>query len=522
MLPRSIRWRLPLSYALIALVTTLALGGVLLTTLRDYYDARERAYLTGNAESISQGIRQMYRDGLSTQAVNAALGNYAFIARARVRLLDANQRIIGDSGSFGQDNIITFSFAEQAVPSAGAIFVEQAPVDTVMLTAPAPPQTIEVRPAPLTTPAAPGEMFTMPANYAVTVFGSPFGYRLFGDEMEMGRVSDQQVSIPLHDERQNVLGYIELSESPAYGTDILNSVKRALLLASVTAVLLAAAVGWVMSQNISAPVLALTKATEQMAVGQLSARVKLKRQDELGRLAHTFNDMAQRVEQTVLTLRRFVADAAHELHTPLTALNTNLELALTEKTAAQQIAYIQRAQGQLKRLESLTNGLLDLARLETETPRESNLLDLVPLLRQMSEVYASRAEQAGLALHLDVPEQPILVQGHEAQLARVVDNLLDNALKFTPEDGAIHLGVTQQAAQVQVWVRDTGIGIPAEDMPQLFNRFHRGRNAAAYPGNGLGLAIIKTIVEGHGGQITLESDRQGTRFLIQLPQGATA
>jgi two-component system sensor histidine kinase MprB len=228
--------------------------------------------------------------------------------------------------------------------------------------------------------------------------------------------------------------------------------------------------------------------------------------------------MADRVEETITTLRRFVADAAHELHTPLTALRTNLELAGETKQTDQQ-GFINRAHGQVERLENLTRDLLDLSRFEARAVEmELVPLDLTVLLQEIGEIYASQAEQVGLSFSLQLSNESMTILGSESQLRRAIGNLLDNALKFTPEGGAISLGLRRRpgTAQLELWVEDTGIGIPPDDLPQLFSRFHRGRNAAAYPGSGLGLAIVKVIVEAHGGQVMAENTNQGARFTVQL------
>jgi signal transduction histidine kinase len=109
------------------------------------------------------------------------------------------------------------------------------------------------------------------------------------------------------------------------------------------------------------------------------------------------------------------------------------------------------------------------------------------------------------------------VLGEEAELRAALTNLLDNALKFTPEGGRISLGFRQEDGVAVLWVEDTGIGIPEADLPLLFQRFHRGRNAAAYPGSGLGLAIVKAIAERHGGQVQAERAEPGARFILRLP-----
>jgi two-component system sensor histidine kinase MprB len=248
-----------------------------------------------------------------------------------------------------------------------------------------------------------------------------------------------------------------------------------------------------------------------MAKGDLSARAHVDRQDELGALARSFNEMATRVEETVLALRRFVADAAHELHTPLTALRTNLELAPDD-------GFVKRARYQVERLEELTTGLLNLSRIEAEKRGQAPTpVVLNTVVQSVAELYASQAEQAGLAFELTVPESPIVVTGDDIQLREALGNMLDNAIKFTPESGSVAVSLSREENWATVRIRDTGIGIPTEDLPFIFNRFHRGRNAATYPGSGLGLAIVKAIVARYEGCIEAGNVAQGTQLVLRLP-----
>jgi len=220
--------------------------------------------------------------------------------------------------------------------------------------------------------------------------------------------------------------------------------------------------------------------------------------------------MADRVEETVTTLRQFVSDAAHELHTPLTALRTNLELAGGNDAVA-------RAQAQVKRLEALTEGLLDLSRIEASvqifTP-----VNLTVLAREVAEIYASQAEQANVDFVVNVPDVRLEVRGDIAQLHRVLTNLLDNALKFTSEGGMVRVALGCEGQEIVIQVEDTGIGIPETDLPYLFRRFHRACNAAAYPGSGLGLAIVKAVVEHHGGYVQAANTESGACFTVRLPR----
>jgi signal transduction histidine kinase len=278
-----------------------------------------------------------------------------------------------------------------------------------------------------------------------------------------------------------------------------------------------------MSKRVTRPVLALENATRQMERGQLSVRVDLpgERQQEFLSLANSFNGMAAQVEQTVSTLREFVADAAHELHTPLTALQANIELARDEGNASDRARYLSRAQDQGRRLEVLVTSLLDLSRIEAaESKSKFAPVDMIQLISEVGEQFASRGEQAERFFAMKISDENILVQGNEPQLRQVFINLLENALKFTPAQGRVSLNVDleRSANKVVVTVSDSGIGIPSEDLPHLFERFHRGRNVSEYPGNGLGLAIVKAIVSLHKGDLVVRSEeRQGTAISVSFP-----
>ncbi|MCP4540012.1 MAG: HAMP domain-containing histidine kinase [Chloroflexi bacterium] len=270
-------------------------------------------------------------------------------------------------------------------------------------------------------------------------------------------------------------------------------------------------VGLFISRRISRPLMELTAATRAVAAGDLDVRVPVRYRGEAKELAIAFNRMADQVKETIVTLQRFISDAAHEIHTPLTGLSTSLELAPDDE-------FVQRARAQVEQLKALTEGLLDLSRIEAnERAQTHTLIELTSLVEEASEHYASWADQAGLTFALTLPETPVSIQGNETQLRRALDNLLDNANKFTPEGGTVSVRVHPAEEWVKISVEDTGIGIPEQDLLVLFSRFHRGRNAATYPGNGLGLAIVKAIAEGHRGQVTAENTDAGARFTLRLP-----
>ena len=515
----SIRWRLPASYAVIALLAALSLGSMMLLVLRNYYADQEREYLHGNATALQPIIAQILQSDLPEVSLQDQINGLAFLSQAQIRLLDINGNTLADSGIPGSDQVVAVS---GGMPIAGNVMfsvpvnppVNKGPILIYRSDESAPfPQVI-----PFEKQIPPGKA----ADILLPVSASPYGYGFVARvDSDPSRRSTQSVSVLLASSDGRKLGVLEFSNGPSYGADVISSVSSAWLLASAFAVVIAALTGWFMSQRVTRPVLALENATRQMEQGDLSVRVHLQdeRQQEFLSLANSFNGMAEQVEQTVSTLRAFVADAAHELHTPLTALQTNLELA-DEENASTRTLYLSRAQEQSRRLEALVKSLLDLSRIESAQSNHNFApLDLNQLVSEISEQFASRAEQTNRLFTLDIPGETMMVNGNEMQIKQVLANLLENALKFTPENHSIALTLRRVEGDAMLTVTDTGIGILPEDLPHMFERFHRGRNASEYAGNGLGLAIVKAIVESHSGRVDAQSYGvgRGSTFALSLP-----
>lgn len=515
----SIRWRLPVSYAVIALLAALSLGSVMLLVLRNYYANQEREYLYGNATALQPLIEQILQSDLPKGSLKDQINGLAFLSQTQIRLLDTNGNTLADSGVPGANKVVAVS---GGVPVAG----------NVMFSVPANPpknkgpiliyRNDESLPLPQ---VAPFEKQIQPgksADIILSVNASPYGYGFVTRaDSDPTRRSSQTVSILLTASYGNKLGVLEFSNGPSYGTNVIGSVTTAWLIASLFAIAIAALAGWFMSQRVTQPVLALEHATRQMEQGNLAVRVNLpnERQQEFLSLANSFNGMAEQVEQTVSTLRSFVADAAHELHTPLTALQTNLELAQDERNASARGRYLARAQEQSQRLEALVKSLLDLSRIQVgESKFDLTPVDLSQLVREVSEQFASRAEQTEHEFEVNLFEENVSVRGNPEQFRQVMINLLENALKFTPSNGLISIAFGTVDGEAKLTITDSGIGIPAEDLPHLFERFHRGHNASHFVGNGLGLAIVKAIVTAHRGNIAVQSEPgKGTQMIVSLP-----
>lgn len=553
----SIRWKLSLSFAGIALLTTLALGVALLVPLRAYYQKHELAYLKGNAESIAAGLTPLFEMGApEPEALSLHIRFLSFLSQVRVRLEDLQGNQLADSGSPQLGNAlqmaavpgVTTAFMGENIQAGGetgfvsgdlVMRIRQSPTGVMYEKVIVPEEGTPGTPAPMFPPIPAGSGVRPPQEgvrfYSTVVEGvaesavpaepslvsvvplsnTMYGFELFERAADPTARSEQVYRQPVMSQDGDQLAWVELSEGPAYGREIVTNVARGWALASLVAVLVAASAGWWISHRMSAPVVALTSVTRRMAAGELSARADLTQHDEYGALGRAFNEMAGRVEATISTLRRFAADAAHELHTPLTALRTNLELA---QTTPDPKAYLTRAVEQVQRLEHLTRDLLDLSRIEGGSPELAiGPVDLKTLVERTSEPYAAQAEQAGVDFRLSLPDEEAVVRGHENLLAQAICNLLDNAVKFTPASGWVAAGVAVMEGRAVVWVEDSGIGVDPEDIPALFQRFHRGRNASGYPGSGLGLSIVKAVAEAHGGDVLVESAEGRTRFSLCLP-----
>lgn len=521
MTPMSLRLRLPLSFALIALLAVLALGAVLLLALRGIYRQWELDYLVANAAAIAEQLAPpLTGEPALAGQLQAQVAGLAFLTQTRVRVTDpTGQTVLADSGDPATADGLTRIALEVTVGDVAQSFsqsVEQADSQaTTSYTS-----SIVVEDAAFSRNVE--QVVTTAPNDAValTAGGTLFGFGLNPAQSPPNERSSLVVRQPISDEAGQAVGAVELRDGPAYGRAVLRSVARAWAIAGVIAVALAAAVGWPASRRITRPLLALTDATRRMTAGDLAVRApggQTTGGDEIAVLTDAFNRMAARVEATVAARQRFVADAAHELHTPLTAIRSDLEL-LAASAGDAQAERLARLRAQTRRLEELTGGLLVLSRLEADaTPPDHAPLDLAALLRAATEPYASRAEQAGVRFDLDAPAAPLPVLGDARQLTQAIGNLLDNALKFTPPGGAVAVVLRRDGAEAVLQVSDTGIGFPPADVPYLFDRFHRAANAAAYPGSGLGLAIVRAVAAAHGGRATATPAAPGATFIVRLP-----
>ena len=297
-----------------------------------------------------------------------------------------------------------------------------------------------------------------------------------------------------------------------------------LLVLLIPALIVCAATGgYFLVNRALRPVDRLSRTAEQLSLQNLTLRLPVLRSgDALERLSLALNNMLARLRDSVLTSRRFLADASHELRTPLTIIKG--ELQEVSRTTTLSSGDVRERVGsvleEVERLEHLVSGLLALARLDAgEARREWRVFDLAALARTTAEQMRLMAEDRGLTL--EIVTTPASVCGEAARIKQVIVNLLGNAIRFTPAGGAVSVHVLSVDDGSVLEIRDTGVGIPAAALPRVFDRFFRVDAARSREdgGAGLGLSIVRAICVGHGAEITVESRvEHGSCFRVHFPQ----
>jgi signal transduction histidine kinase len=300
----------------------------------------------------------------------------------------------------------------------------------------------------------------------------------------------------------------------------LASVNRAVLLAAVVASLAAVLLTLGLSRRILGPIEALTTAARRMEKGDLSQRVEVPSRDEIGELARAFNAMADGLAHLEKLRHNMVTDVAHELRTPLSNIRGYLE-ALRDGVIEPNPEITDSLYEEAMLLNRLVDDLQELSLAEAGQLRlERRAVALVDVVHRALEAARPRAEAKGIALQVDLPEDLPFVDIDLQRVGQVLGNLLSNGLTYTPSGGEVVVGARAKESEVEISVRDTGAGIPAEDLSYVFERFYRAdkSRSRATGGAGLGLAIARQLVEAHGGRIWVESTRgQGSTFTFTLP-----
>ncbi|MBI1881198.1 MAG: HAMP domain-containing protein [Chloroflexi bacterium] len=304
-------------------------------------------------------------------------------------------------------------------------------------------------------------------------------------------------------------------------TNFRAAVTEALLVSTTAALVSAIIVSLFVSRRVVTPIRQMMEASQRIAAGRYQERVDVAGEDELGQLAHSFNQMAATLEQTEALRRDLIANVAHELRTPLASIKGYMEGMLDGVLPAEPDTYHQ-IYHEADRLQRLVNDLQELSRVEAgafELVRRP--LAVEELIRQIAARLRPQFEEKEVNLTLNIPTDLPPVQADEDRFNQVLLNLAGNALQYTSTGGAVTIAAQTQNQDLLVTVSDTGLGITAKHLPHLFNRFYRvdKSRSRAGGGSGIGLTIAKHLVEAHGGHIWAESEGEGrgSTFSFSLP-----
>ena len=461
---RSLALRLTLAFAavglgtaaLIAVVVNLAFGA----RFGGYVSAQQQASRSQLVAAIAASYRH---DGHFSPSTLAALDPLAAMANEEVSVLDDRGRLVWSSQSGTSGAVATM---DRAMMDSAT--TDRATMDRAMM----------------------GNLTFGPAvRLPIMVSGA--------------RVGTALVRMPV-------------TGSPAIDEAFRSSIERLLVLTGIGAGLLAVLVGILLARRVTAPVRALTAAARSLTGGKRAERLVDSAPDELGEMAAAFNAMADAIEAEDVLRCSFARDVAHELRTPLGVLQSELE-ALQDGLATARPEVLASLHEETLRLARLVADLETLASADgAPFDLKREMVELAPLVESVLVQFAGPIQDKGLSVETQLSE--VTLFGDPVRLRQVVTNLLTNAAKFVPAGGRVRVNLTSEGTWAHLEVADNGPGIAPEDLPHIFERFFRGRDARA-GGSGIGLAVVASLVEAHGGKVAAASEPgHGTTFNIRLPQ----
>lgn len=317
--------------------------------------------------------------------------------------------------------------------------------------------------------------------------------------------------------------YVAEGRSLTEDREVLRKFRKNFLIFLPIALLLCALVSWLSAGAALRALQSVESAAGEITGSNLGLQIpKRGVDDELDRLIESFNEMSRRLKASFDQMRQFSTDVSHELRTPLTAIQGQLEVALfTAKSKEQLREAIENALQDVERLSNLVRALLLLSQSESgQVPMNRSLLNVSGLITDLVEQFQIPAEANDLRL-TQIGKGPVFCEADRTQMERVVTNLLSNAIKYTPSGGWVRAYAEQAGSYVRIVVEDSGVGIPPDHLPHIFDRFYRVPDPNPEKGLGLGLSFVSAIVKAHGGEIRVHSRLgQGSRFEVTLPAGA--
>ncbi len=350
-------------------------------------------------------------------------------------------------------------------------------------------------------------------NRAVIVASAPY---VVGEKIKKGDI-DKGVPIEVNGQ---VVGTVISTGQPPIPKPIdqkyVDQINQSLWLAGIGGMVIALILGSLLSRSLTHPVRDLTTATRALAAGKLEQQVPVRSKDELGELAKAFNQMSADLACANQSRRQMTADIAHDLRNPLTVIGGYLE-SLQDGKLQPTSERFQVMQAEVQHLQHLVDDLRILSLADAgELSIYKQPVNIKELLEKIAATYQHQAQGAGIQIQVDADSILPKVQVDSERMEQVLGNLVNNALRYTPEGGEVFLSAKQADRNLIISVKDNGSGIPSEILPRIFERSYRGDTSRSGNESGLGLAITKSIVELHGGSIRAESGDTGAEFFITL------
>lgn len=474
-MPRSLSTKLIAAFAFIIFVCLFSAGTAFVLFLRDSEVEQARERVGRLAEPLALQVTYLEWVGLSVDDMTSVLKSYAERFDIRLLLVDkATSRVVFDTEDRLEGAIVdAFNTATAGTERVGPIYVWQ---------------------------------IRFSENGTNLLLFTPLDTTAGGERPSPTILSSYRTVVAVPEE-----------DITSAWLDVLPR----LAVAGGIALVISIALALLLSRSISGRLAQITRASEEMARGRYDQQIEARGRDEVGRLATAFNTMAKEVDRSQSALRQFLADASHELRTPLTSIQgfsqAMVDGAIDTPEGLADAARIINDEAQ--RMRTLVDELLELSRIEAgQAALQIEPLQLEELLQATLERFRRRAEEKGIEMRLQVNDLP-RCEGDGRALEQVFSNLVDNAVRHTPDDGLISVEAKVVNGSVRVSVRNSGSLIPPEHLPHLFERFYQVNGSGADEGHtGLGLAIASEVVQAHGGEITVTSSQQeGTEFTVALP-----
>ena len=488
--PRSFQARLTIALVLLIAVTLTLVSVLVVNRLDDYFTQQQRADLENRSETVLTAVEQLARSDICGNCAVIGIDNMLNPGVTKTFERDEVQRLVADS--LAQANVrIRFGTLDRTTD------------------------------APVFVPALNGEV-DIPLR-ATPREGQSQERTTVGPFWQGGGNVGQPFAVE-----------VTLSNPYTFRAQALSNVTGLLAAIALFALGLSVAIASVLARRFTTPLRRLTETSRALAEGDLSQRVSTAEVGagsvELAELATQFNTMADRVQESVEMIRRdrdrsrdFLADVSHELRTPIAALRTFNELLKGQAGTDPEDRgeFLESSGQQIDRLDWLATNLLELSKLDSGLVLlELRPDDLRAAVEDAVEQAAGAAAKRRIALRLHLPDQPVRIRHDPQRIGQVVQNLVLNAIKFTGRSGSVDVSLESVEDGARIAVVDTGVGIDADELPHIFERFYRGSqaNEARGSGSGLGLAIVRSIVDMHGGSIEVESQvGRGSRFTVILP-----